>query len=61
NQTAYFIWRHCDGTHTPEAIAAALAHHFAGASEHDVTRHTREALSRFLEGGLLVGGGNADT
>lgn len=54
NPTAWFIWSHCDGLHSPRQIAECVAAQFditAGQALGHVTR----ALADMRERGLLTG------
>jgi hypothetical protein len=55
NQTMAFIWRRCDGVHTPTSLLEEMLHGFAGvddaaAAQADLTR----ALGELREMGLLI-------
>lgn len=54
NVTASYIWDLCDGTNTPDDIAASLASGFNQTTEH-VLDDVHKALTSLRELGLLAG------
>ncbi len=53
NLTAAVVWTYCDGSHGPEAIAAAIARDVAGAEASAIRSDIDQVLRRFATEGLL--------
>lgn len=54
NETAAFIWRLCDGRHTPAEIEAALRDEYAVPPDHDAKGDISRTLADFRAKGLLA-------
>jgi hypothetical protein len=54
NETAAFIWRLCDGRHTPVEIEAALREEYAVPSDRDVAADIARTLADLRSKGLLA-------
>jgi hypothetical protein len=53
NETAQHVWTLCDGTHTPDAMAAALRERFAVGEGVDVSADVRTILAALAAARLL--------
>lgn len=53
NETATFIWRLCDGQHSPAEIEAALREEYAIPPDYDATADIAQTISELQAKGLL--------
>ncbi len=53
NPIAQFIWKLCDGTHTPVDMEQAIRENFPVPAEYDVGQDIRRLLNIFTNKGLL--------
>ncbi|HZR01041.1 MAG TPA: PqqD family protein [Chloroflexota bacterium] len=53
NPTAAWIWRLCDGGHSPAAVVSALVSRYSGVDRATVEADVGEILARFRVEGLL--------
>jgi hypothetical protein len=54
NRTMAFVWRRCDGSHTPEAMLEGLRQEFAEVEPAHAEADLRAALAELVSLGLVV-------
>jgi hypothetical protein len=54
NRTMAFVWRRCDGSHTPEQMLAGLQQEFADVEPDAAQADLRAALGELVSLGLVV-------
>jgi hypothetical protein len=54
NRTMAFVWRRCDGSHTPEAMLDGLRQEFADVDAAAAEADLRAALGELVSLGLVV-------